>query len=418
MYDEYWWVHWLPDGLYYARCMTGSDTPAQEGECPDWESLPAPPGARLVLSVSGSSVRIHPVKIPARSRRRFLDALPFALEDLLLRSPESYHFVPLSKPDRQLPTPVAVVEHEQMAAWTGMVEERGWRLEILIPEYMSLPEPAAGTWLLDGLAVPLLLRFPGLGGGAALNQVIDSHPPGGLLLALEQAQSLPRRLEVHVRDSEQYEQVKNWQSWLDPYDMELDRVQAQLNRSARLARQPLPSKSCNLLTGSYRPSKNRPLHARRFIPAAALAASLVLVLVAQWLLENARVRAEHDHLNRTIEDTYREAFPDARHLVDPRHQMEQQLAALREQAGTRQQKHADILLLLEQLAPYIGEGTDALTNSLEFDGRQLILELDLPDLGALETLQEHLAGSFILRVEDTELKSGRVHSRIYLEMRA
>ena len=417
MYEEYWWVHWLPDGLYYARCMTGNDTPVQEGECPDWESLPAPPGARLVLSVSGSRVRIHLVRIPARSRRRFLAALPFALEDLLLRSPETYHFVPLSKPDRQLPIPVAVVEHEQMAAWTDRVEARGCHLEMLIPEYMSLPEPAAGTWLLDGLAVPLLLRFPGLGGGAVLNQVIHSHPPGGLLLALEQAQPLPRRLEVHVRESEQYEQVKDWQSWLDPYDIQLNRVQAQLNRSAWLARQPLPSKSCNLLTGSYRPNKNRPIHARGFVPAAGLAASLIIVLIAQWLLENTRVRAEYDHLNRAIEDTYREAFPDARNLVNPRHQMEQQLTALREQAGTRQQKQADILLLLEQLAPYIGDGTETVTKSLDFDGQQLILELSLPDFGALETLQEHLAGSFILRVEDTELISGRVHSRIYLEMK-
>ena len=417
MYGEYWWVHLRPGGLYYARCISGNDTPVQEGECPDWESLPAPPGARLVLCVSGSRVRIHPVRIPARSRRRFLAALPFALEDLLLQSAESYHLVPLSKPARQLPTPVAVVEHEQLAAWTAMVEERGCHLEMLIPEYMSIPEPAVDSWLLDGLAAPLLLRFPGTGNGAALNQVINAHPPGGLLLALEQVQPLPRRLEVRVRESEHYEQVKDWQSWLDPYDIQLNRVQTQFNRSAWLARQPLPSKSCNLLTGNYRPDKNRPMHVRRFIPAAGLAAALVIVLIAQWSLENVRVRVEYDQLNNAIEDTYREAFPDARNLVNPRHQMEQQLAALREQADTRQQKHMDILLLLEQLAPYIGDGTDALTRSLDFDGQQLVLELSLPDFAALETLQEHLAGSFVLRVEDTELNAGRVHSRIYLEMR-
>ena len=161
---EFWWVQLRPQGLYYARRTAGDGEPFQEGECPDWESLPAPPGARLALCVPGVRVRIHPVSIPTRNRRRFLAALPFALEERLFRDPETYHFAPLVKPAGRAQTPVAVVEHEHMKEWTGEVLAHGWHLESLTPDYLLLPEPEPGAWLLDAVETPLLLRLPHPGG--------------------------------------------------------------------------------------------------------------------------------------------------------------------------------------------------------------------------------------------------------------
>ena len=412
--SEYWSVQLRRQGLYYARRVEGKDIPLQEGECPDWDSLPARPGARILLCVPGVRVRTHLAGIPTRNRKRFFAALPFALEDRLFLTPETYHFVPLARPAGKDGTPVAVVEHEQMAAWTDAARARGLHLDLLTPEYLLLPAPASGAWFLDVLEKPLLLRFPPAAGGAALDEDTGAKPPGGLQLALEQSHQPPARLEVRVRNREQYEQVGNWQSWLADRDIDLVRLQADVSRPACLARQAAPPEKVNLLTGKYRPGRNRGMRARSYLPAAGLAAALVVVLAAQWFVEDSRIRAEHARLTRAIEDTYREAFPGARNLVNPRHQMEQRLIAATGRDGAGQESRIDILDWLERMAPFLGSDSGARLTAFVFDGRQLVLDLTLPDFEALEVLQEQLAAGASMSLEKAELKDERVVSRITL----
>jgi len=88
---------------------------------------------------------------------------------------------------------------------------------------------------------------------------------------------------VRVRDREQYERVENWREWLAERDMELECVRANMSRPAWLARQAAPVEKMNLLTGQYRPGRDKLPRARRFLPAAGLAAALVCVgLYAAW----------------------------------------------------------------------------------------------------------------------------------------
>ena len=416
--NEIWWVQLRPQGLYYARRVARVEVPLEEGECPDWDSLPAAPGAQVLLCVPGVKVRIHPVSIPTRNRRRFAAALPFALEDRLFRAPETYHFVPLTRPAGQAGTPVAVVEDEQMADWTGAPDARGLQLELLVPDYLLLPEPAPDTWLLDALEKPYLLRFPHPHGGAALSEHPGTTPPGGLQLALERSEQAPVKLEVRVRDREQYEQVGHWREWLAARDMELERVQVNMSRPAWLARQAAPPAGMSLLTGAYRPDRDRLLHARRFLPAAGLAAALVLVLSVQWLVEYSRIQAQHAHLTGAIEATYRQVFPEARHLVNPRHQMEQWLSAAAGPASGGQEQGIDILVWLERLAPLLANRADASLTAFDFDGRQLILDLSLPDFETLEALQEQLSAADLKPdLDNAELRDGKVVSRLRLTER-
>ena len=416
---EYWQVQQTPAGLRWARRPAADAPPTQEGECAGWESLPAPPGARLALCVPGHQARIHAVEGPARNRRRFLAALPFALEDRLLRPPEAYHLAPLAALSRRpgsgsVLTPVAVVERERLAGWMEVAERHGRRLALVAPDYLLLPEPAADAWLLDATEMPLLLRFPGPAVGAALHGAIAARPPGALLLALEQARAAPQRLIARTRGREQREQVANWRDWLRDFDVELEQIEADLPRPAWLARQPLPA-ACNLLTGPYRPRHRGVFRARRLAPAAGLAAALLLVLAAQWLLDGARMRAEHERLTGALESTYRQAFPEARNLVDPRHQMAQWLLAREQGAGWPAQ--ADLLAWLEQLAPLI-DAADGRLQGFDFDGENIALALSLPDFETLEALQAQLSQFAAARVERAELKDGRVQSRIQLEWSA
>jgi len=411
---EYWWVRWRPDGLDWARCTTEEGLPRETGECTGWSDLPAPEGARLVVLVPPEAVRVHTVNIPTRSRARFRAALPFALEDQLLRDPEDYHFAPLPRPRGQTGTPVAVVDRERMDTWLAGSEGHGWRLRSLVPEYLAVAPPEEGVWLLDAAASPMLLRLPRGGGGAGLTGEPGDTPPGGLILALERAQPRPSTLRVRVAHAEQAERLAGWAERLKPLGLELEVQQDARERAAWLARQPLPAGGCNLLTGPYATGEDPRQWVRRLVPASAMLAALLVVGASQWFLEGTRIHAEHRDLEAAIESTYREAFPDARNLVDPRYQMEQRLQRLR----SRQEESGGgggLLARVDRVAPLLLAGGDTRVQALRYDGDSLTVEISVPDYQALERLQKRLAASGGAEVENAELKQGRVHGRIRLQ---
>lgn len=409
---EYWWVRWRPDGLDWAHCVGGESAPRQEGSCDEWDALPAPEGARLVLCVPPESVRVHTVRIPTRNRSRFRAALPFALEDQLLRDPEEYHFVPLPRPKGQADTPVAVVERSRMDAWLEGLTERSWRLRLLVPEFLAVAPPEPGSWLLDAAASPMLLRLPRGGGGAALSGEAAEQPPGGLILALEGAAEPPSTLRVRVRDRSQAETVARWQGQLEPRGVALDVLNDARSRAVWLARQPLPENRCNLLTGPYATGEDPRQWARRLIPAAAMAGVLLLVLAFQWFLEGSRIHNEHRRLEEAITATYREAFPGAKNIVDPRYQMEQRLNRLQAQQGDTGTAEG-LMVQLGKVAPLFSEGSgEKRLQGVQYDGSSLTLEVSLADYEVLERLERRLAEKGEVEVENAELKEGRVHGRI------
>jgi general secretion pathway protein L len=411
---EYWWVYSHGDGIDWAHIMPGQALPAARGVAADWSALPVPAGASVALCIAGTQVRIHKVSIPTGNRQRFMAALPFTLEDQLLQEPEACHFVPLTKiRSRGLDTPVAVLEHATITALLKEVEIYGWRVQLLIPDYLMIPEPEAGVWFLDVTESPWLLRMSEDAGGAALIADRGTQLSGALLLALEQTKSRPQILRVRVLNPQQHERVMQWSSQLAPYKLYLDIEQADSSRSEWLARQALPPASLNLLTGPYTPYRETSQLARRLLPSAALAAALILIAALHWTLQGSQLRSESSELRAAIEATYREAFPDARNIVDPRFQMEQQLQNLRDRPAAGR-SNADFITHIEKLAAVIGSGDQYQLQVIGFDGNSTTLEVSVPDYDALDRLQTQLAQTASVNIENAELKSGRVYSRIRL----
>jgi len=411
---EYWWLRQRSGGLDWAHFVPGLTLPEAQGAAADWSELPIPAGATVVLCIPGEYVRVHAVNLPTKNRRRFLAALPYALEDKLLREPEACHFVPLIKTgSRRQSMPVAVVEHDYISTLLKELDVYAWQIQLLIPDFLAIAEPAAGTWLLDAAEEPFLLRFPEGAGGAALSADKSLQLPGALLLALEQAGSCPRVLQIRVATREQREQVQAWSKRLAHYGVEMEINEDRRSRSSWLAQQALPAASYNLLTGPYKPHRESGLWTRQLLPSATLAAILVLITGLHWALQGSQLRSESRDLRAAIEATYREAFPDARNIVDPRFQMEQQLLSLRERPAPGR-SNADFISHIEKLATVIGSGDQYQLQVLGFDGNSITLEVSVPDYDALDRLQTQLTQIASVNIENAELKSGRVYSRIRL----
>ncbi len=409
---EYWWVHLHANGINWARCFTGETIPRQQGSCAEIVAIPAPAGARLVLCVPGDRARIHKVSLPVRNRKRFLQALPFALEDQLLHEPASYHLVPLQTDRGVQDVPVVVIEHAYLRGLLEQYKQSGWQVSMLVPDYLAIPAPDPGVWLIDASTPPLLLRMPGRQ-GAVLAGGPGTQTIGTLLLALEQANPPPQLLRVRVADHQQYKTVSAWSDALTSRNIQLDIFLDERPRSAWLACQPLPDPGTNLLAGPYANRDRQGLNLHRLLPATVMLAVLIVISAIHWLVNGAKLQSEHLQLQQSIEATYRQAFPAAKNLVDPRFQMEQEIKSLVENSQSGNNR-LDLLARLELLSGVLVANPDAQLQMINFDGSSITLEVSVADYESLELLQGQLAQFTSVDIENAELKDGRVYGRIRL----
>ena len=413
---EYWWLRLHAQGIDWAQCHADEPVPRQEGTCADIRSLPAPSGARLVVYVPGDRARMHRVSLPHRNRRKFLDALPYALEDQLLHDPASYHLLPLHTDKHALDVPVIVIEHEYLSSLLEQCSQSGWQPVMLVPDYMGIAPPATGTWFIEASTTPLLLRMPGQQ-GAVLHGEPGPLTIGTLLLALEQSAVAPHILRVRVATPQQYKMISAWSEVLAGRNIQLDLYLDEHTRSGWLARQPLPDHGLNMLTGIHTGTDRQGVFPRCFLPAAALAAALLIIATAHWLINGMQLQTQYDQLQQSIEATYLQAFPGARNLVAPRFQMEQQIKDMQTR-GDRDSADMDFLVRLEKLAGLLAAQADCQLQRLGFDGSNITLEISVADYESLDRLQVDLARLAKVQIENAELKNGRVYSRILLGGRA
>ena len=402
------WIRIGAHGLDWARKGAG-DTVDAAGHAPDWDALPFEVGTRAVLVVPGVRVRVHNVDLPPGPGRRLRAALPFALEERLPGSPGDYHLVPLPRSGKDRPLPVAVVEHAALAQWLEAARAVGLRPQMLVPDFFCLPQPVAGTWRVLVGEGALLVRQDGAG-GLAVPGAHAERLPAGLVLALEGAAEPPGAVELLVPDEEARRGLQGWVAQLQELGLEVQVREMGGEAGRWLLGQSRPPAALNLLTGPYASREDPRLWLKRAGPAAGLAAALLLAVGVESALELRQVRAEHAALEERIRATYRQAFPDANKLVDPRFQMEQRLQRLRS-AAREGGAPEGLLTRLAAAGPALRGGAELEVRRLHFEGGRLEVVASLADFEALEALKGRL-GDTGAEVLEAQLEGERVRARL------
>ncbi|WP_448661323.1 type II secretion system protein GspL [Sphingomonas sp. CJ20] len=133
----------------------------------------AEPGGVATILVPTEQVRLLAIDLPLPNRAKRLEALPFAVEDLVAEPLESLHLALGGEvaPKRYL---VGVVADAVMAEWVALAEAAGLGHAAIVPDALALPIPGAGAWAVDlagdralvrtgdgaGFAVPAALLVP------------------------------------------------------------------------------------------------------------------------------------------------------------------------------------------------------------------------------------------------------------------
>lgn len=138
------------------------------GEVASLDEYPLSDDNEIIGVVPGEWVTVQNVSIPAKSKKQFLLALPYALEELLSEEVEDTHFVcPSWKSGEDCN--VLVVSKEKMREWQGLANTHRLPIERLVPDYALLPFHDAAEYSLARSGEQLLANNQA-GSGASLDE--------------------------------------------------------------------------------------------------------------------------------------------------------------------------------------------------------------------------------------------------------
>ena len=360
----------------------------------------------VVVFVPASEVVLHRVELPIRNRQRLRAAVPFSLEDSLISSVGETHFaIAESRRGAEKGTLVAAVAHSKIQHWVDLLKKAAFRVECLIPEQFGFSgEEEAAIWLEQ-------------------EQVYLSHP-GSEWVWVTRPENLE---EISALLSADEQKVALYQvgGVVTPLWGEIE-VQQESSTVESL----LPiiastwllndNRGVNLLQGRYRPGERwRQLLQYWEGTASLIVAVILLVTISAWVQVIER-RMDHNQYRTKIESLYRQTFPAAKRVVNPRLQMERKLSALNqaEQPGqaTPLQALKNISYILKNKILNKKEGGKL--RLLNFKNGGFDLSLEVKSLQHLDQLKENLSHETGYGVEIVNASSveGKIEGRIKITL--
>lgn len=340
-----------------------------------------PRAEACVLILPAELVLLTRAALPRGSRQKLRQMLPYAIEDKLVTEPDAVH-VAAGHLLADGQTALAAIDKAWLARVLARLNEAGLYPRSAWPETL-LPELPADGWVMVWDGRGGFLRS-GAQAGMSLDGGSAVQPPAALALSVAQARAatmLPHRLLLRLRDGAPPPDVEAWSYALGM------KVEVGVEWSP-LQRPDIPTGGIDLLQGAFAPSsKVRDLWPNLRLPLV-LAGLIVLLQIgattADWLL----LSREKQQLQASMEKHFREAFPDARVVVDAPLQMQRNLAELRSASG--QLSPLDFLPLLARTATALNADGRSQLRAVQYETSQLRMEVALVDRAAADALLKRL----------------------------
>jgi general secretion pathway protein L len=365
------------------------------------EAARAAAGLRTVVLAPATHVLLTHTTLAVNNRHKLRQAVPYAVEEQLSDDVENLHFA-LGARRSEVGLPVAVVARERLREWLARLTEGGLLPSALVPDVLAVPF-SDGEWsLLLGREGVLLRTGQTRGHAMALEEL-------GLLLDIALAQAgdaRPERLRVFDgrEDGGATLVAATAEAWDVPVSVETC-VHGELGLLARQLGGPLP---LDLLQGEFGRREQLGKLWRPWRNAAALFGLFVLIQGGVATYDYLRLSSEAAYLSQRIEEVYRQTFPDARNVVDPRRQMETRLAALK--GGSD-----GFVTLLAGAAPVVHAGGRTEISALRYKDGLLDLDLNLADLQTLDKLKQALVAKGLgVDIQTASARAGKVEARLQI----
>lgn len=329
---------------------------------------------RILVLLPGSEVLITRVTLPGGNRKRQVQAVPYILEESLAADVEELHFA-LGNRLEDNTCAVAVIAGERLDRWLDLLADAGIEPDFMGSEVLAVPFSGTPAILFDGR---MIIFRTGSQSGFAFESA-----------GLE---------ELQTGDSELFAEITLYGPGKKndlPADIE-HKITSEKSTNAEpleiLASGLSENNSINLLQGDYSPHAQwEKLWHRWRLPVALILAALLLFSGLQ-MEKYFTLRQKNLILSQQIEQLYKEVFPEAQKIVNPRAQMEHNLRQLRKETGVA----GGFLPLLKRTASHLSETEGFKLDGLHFHDGSLDLDIRLANLYALDDLKNKLSSQGLI----------------------
>jgi general secretion pathway protein L len=329
-----------------------------------------------------------------------LRAVPYALEEQLSDEVEDLHFA-VGEVIPGGDYPVAIVAMRCMNAYTEALRDARLDVARMVPDTLAIPCADADTCIV--IEGDLALVRTGASSGYVIDaDNLDVFIKTGLPDAAETDTNAVVRMYTPAGSV--------------PPDLAVANVETESYNGDVLAllAQGMSTGSIDLLQGSYSRTQE---WGRLWRPWRATAA----LLVAGFLLSNVamgvdyyRLSKEQGTLKTRIEEIYRQAFPGAKRVVNPRVQMQQHLEKLQGKHGAGSQ----FMVLLARSGDVLRKASDIEISGANYRAGRLDVDLTAASLQVLDDLKQTLTGKGLaVEIQSATTEAGkRVKSRLRIQV--
>ncbi|MFK5969381.1 MAG: type II secretion system protein GspL [Candidatus Marithrix sp.] len=316
-----------------------------------------------IILIPSTEVILTKVNIPSKKRQKIIQAIPYALEEQLIDEVENLHFA-IGQPVAGN-IPVSVIAKTCLENYLQRLQTAGFKPAVIIPDVLAIPNQS-NNWTVMYTDDIVLVRT-GLQAGFAIEA--DNL---NFMLQMAVANNPPEQIMVINHKSTM--ELTNLQALGIP----LKTIEGNILDGI------IANKQLNLLQGAYRPQNNNLL--RHWWLTMALGLIWSGLYIVEQVMEYRDLSQQRQFLNQQITETYRNTFPEARRIVNPRVQMEQKLVALRGQ----QQVSEIFLSTLNKITPALKSIPNLFIKKITFRQQKIDLYLTINNFQALEKIQTQL----------------------------
>ncbi len=331
------------------------------------DTLPTLINQQVIVLLPSTEVLLTTVEIPTMPQYRLQQAVPYALEEQVAEDIEQLHFA-LGGRDAAKRLNVAVVAQRYLDKYISELREHGVTATVILPEVLAVP--LTEGWSVMQFGQRVVVRTGKQAGFAVEEEHLAT------VLALSE---LPSQMTIWGKVTESVRLA------LVALNIPISEPEVAENVLMTGAYQ---TPFLNLLQGKYQPIQHTAHWWRPWRLTAALLLFFGILKMTDLAISYQQLQQNTQQLNQQIEQIYRQTFPQAQKIVNPRVQMEQQLKELT--AKTMHTPAANFLVMLSQLSPILMKTTQLNVREIHFQNGKLELNLEVAEATTLELLKRLL----------------------------
>ncbi|WP_435235969.1 type II secretion system protein GspL [Psychromonas sp. PT13] len=346
----------------------------------------------VVCLVPCVDVPIREIPIKGSFNRQMQQALPYLVEDDLASDVELLHFNVIAKQTDLLH--VAICEKKKITMWLSWLEDAEITCRQFIPEGLTLPVGEDGKWQAVQLGSQWIIRES--------QDIAWSCEQDMLALILSSKITDEEPVYIESFSAATDCQVGHWTELSPLLPIEL------LSKGVK-------NNKVNLLTGPFKPYKERNNLLEKWRLPAILCVGLFVLVLVNLSLKNARIEAQTEQVKARVESVYKQAFPEQSSLryVRIKKKIQSMLVGLDGNADS------NFLRMLNDLVPAFANSPKLQVSNIKFDdkNREMRISANADNFQSFEKFNEALAAQFEVEQGALSNSNGQVSGLLTIRMK-